>query len=587
MLKTSISKLYAHISKRRRSQFKSVLLLTVFSAFAEIISLGAVVPFIAVITSPKNILEYPLIVNINQLLNFEANQNLTAIISVFFIIAAVLSGTLRILLLKASISLGNATGADLSFKMFSITLNQSYISHIRSSSNDFISGITQKVTVATSVLASLITIITNLILFVAIFVILLLIDPLIAGAAFTAFGSVYLAISLISKKVLAQNGETIAAHQTKIVKISQEGISSMRDVIIHKRQHFYGDLYHKSLKKLRYSIGLNQFITLSPRFAMETVALVLIGIFTLYISDRSDLIVSSMPTLGALALGAQRLLPILQQIYGSYGNIVGNHQSLVDVLTVLERKPNNLLNSSVSEKITFKRKINLSHVTFSFSPNTSLILKDINIEVLKGQIIGFVGPTGSGKSTAMDIILGLLNPSDGNLLVDGSKIGQLNIDSWQNKLAHVPQNIYLADTSIAENIAFGISVEHIDLDRVKSVGDKAQITDFVSKTPEGYNTVVGERGIKLSGGQRQRIGIARALYNRSEVLVLDEATSALDTKTEELVMSAIGSLDSDLTIIVIAHRINTLKICDKIFEFNQNGNCSQTTYGSLLKKERR
>ena len=584
MSKNIVTRLYQHVSLKRRFQFKFVLVLTVVSAFAEIVSLSSVVPFIAVITQPEKILNFPLMKELASVLNLDPSTNMAGPISIIFVLSAIVAGLLRVLLLKFSIYLSNATGADLSFEMYRRTLYQPYLDHINRSSSSVISGITQKVASATGILAAMITVITSLVLFISIFLALIFIDPLVAGAAFLTFGLSYTAIAMLVKKTLNSNGQIIANQQTNIIKISQEGLGGIRDVILHRRQDYYSHLHQKSITQLTKAIGTNQFITLAPRFFMETVALVLIGLFTFSISGNSELIGSVLPTLGALALGAQRLLPLLQQLYGNYSLVTGSRQSLADVLDLLDVRPPKQLEVFSDKAMSFESGICLDCLSFRYSATSPLILDNLNILIRKGETVGFFGETGSGKSTALDLLLGLMSPDNGKLLVDGKEVNSSNILKWQSILGHVPQHIHLADASIAKNIAFGIPGEHIDYEKVRWAGNKAQMTDFVNKLADGYDAIVGEHGAKLSGGQRQRIGIARALYKKTSVLILDEATNALDSKTEDLVLNSIKSLSSDLTVIIITHRIATLKNCDKIYKFTEGGDCTEVNYNSILDK---
>jgi len=304
-------------------------------------------------------------------------------------------------------------------------------------------------------------------------------------------------------------------------------------------------------------------------------------------SLREDGLTTAIPILGALALGAQRLLPALQQAYSAYSALNGSQSSFQDVLRLLDQPlpqyaletDSNKDNESYSEivpptTISFNKEICLNNLSFKYAAdsieNTSWILKSINLTIVKGERIGFIGVTGSGKSTLLDIIMGLLPSTSGELTIDGELITSKNIKAWQAHIAHVPQNIYLSDSTIEENIAFGIHKEKINHQQVEKAAKQAQIAELIEEWEEGYQTSVGEQGIRLSGGQRQRIGIARALYKEADVLVFDEATSALDNETEQAVMEAIDGLGRDLTILTIAHRLTTLKGCDRIVKIDNN-----------------
>jgi ATP-binding cassette subfamily B protein len=317
---------------------------------------------------------------------------------------------------------------------------------------------------------------------------------------------------------------------------------------------------------------------------MEAVGMVMIAALAYALSRQVGGIATALPVLGALALGAQRLLPALQQIYGSWAGIAGNHGSLADTIELLDQPlPAEILQPDPAP-LLFQDAIRFDAVRFRYTGDGPWVLDGLNLTILKGARIGFVGSTGSGKSTTLDLLMGLLIPTEGELLVDGHPISGERLRAWQKTIAHVPQSIYLADATLAENIAFGVPPDTIDLDRVQQAARQAQIADFIESSPEGYKAHVGERGIRLSGGQRQRIGIARALYKQASVLVFDEATSALDNATEQSVMDAIEGLGSDLTILLIAHRLTTVRRCDTIVELEQGQVVAQGTYEQLLER---
>lgn len=293
-----------------------------------------------------------------------------------------------------------------------------------------------------------------------------------------------------------------------------------------------------------------------------------------------DGIATAIPTLGALALGAQKLLPLMQQIYSGWAVVAGSHHVLGDVVTLLRQPVAADINIRIAP-LAFNREINVNNVSFQYKPQLPMVVNQINLTITKGTRIGFIGSTGSGKSTLIDILMGLLTPSCGEIFVDGKQLMGMDQLAWQRNIAHVPQAIFLADASFAENIAFGVPINQIDQSRVRLAAQQAQISKFIESGSGGYEAMVGERGVRLSGGQRQRIGIARALYKNATVLVLDEATSALDSDTENSVMHAIRKLSPDLTILIIAHRLSTLSDCDKIYRLNQGRIESVSNYQDL------
>jgi ATP-binding cassette subfamily B protein len=278
-----------------------------------------------------------------------------------------------------------------------------------------------------------------------------------------------------------------------------------------------------------------------------------------------------IPLLGALSLGAQRLLPSLQQIYSGWASLKSYNAAIQGVLAMLNQPLPPQAPSA--EPLPLREDIRLAGVHFRYGPEQPQVLQGLDLEIRRGERIGLIGSTGSGKSTTVDLLMGLLAPSAGRVLVDGMDLHDPahpeRLVAWRATIAHVPQSIYLADSSIAENIAFGVPRQQIDLARVKQAAAQAQIASFIETRPEGYGSFVGERGIRLSGGQRQRIGIARALYKQARVLVFDEATSALDSGTEEAVMEAINTLSQSRTVIMIAHRLSTVQRCDRVVRLAQ------------------
>lgn len=415
----------------------------------------------------------------------------------------------------------------------------------------------------------------------SILIALFAIDFFAALISTIGFGSLYCGILYFSKSHLDSNSKKIAIESTKVIQALQEGLGGIRDVILDGNQNFYCKMYRNSDLPLRRAQGDNSFLTGSPRFLMEAIGMCLIAFLAYFLSQSDGGISKAIPILGALALGAQRLLPALQQIYGAISTIRGSKASFDDVIDLIDQ-PLTLESDASTKMMAFDHSISLSDVSFRYLDSSPYVVKSFNLNISSGSRIGFFGETGSGKSTLFDIIMGLLAPSSGALIVDGTKVDISNVKSWQANIAHVPQSIYLSDASIAENIAFGCEKSNIDYEAVKIAAKKSQISDFINELPEQYETKVGERGVRLSGGQKQRIGIARALYKKAKVIILDEATSALDSITEDEVMKSVEALQKDLTILIIAHRLTTLKNCDQIVELGNAGIIRTGSYNDLV-----
>ena len=578
-----LSSLWRHINRRRRKQFGFLLFLVILASFAEVVSIGAVIPFLGILTAPDKVFEHAAAQPLIDIFGFTEPTQLLMPLAISFGVAAIVAGLMRLLVLWIITRISYATGADFSISIYRRTLYQPYDVHANRNSSEVISGILSKANgVISSVIMPTLTIISSFIMLSLIMVALFTIDPLIALVVFAGFGSIYIFIIWLTRNQLLKDGQRIALESTQVVKSLQEGLGGIRDVLIDGSQEAYCRVYRNADYALRRAQGSNTFIGQSPRFVMEALGMLLIAILAYTLTQQEDGIAKAIPILGALALGAQRLLPVLQQAYAAWSSIQGGRVSLQDTLVLLEQELPDYAEQPVNSLLPFKDKISLNQLSFRYSKRSPWVLKNLNLNISKGSRVGFIGTTGSGKSTLIDIVMGLLQPSGGTFEVDGKLIDTGNHRAWQMHIAHVPQAIYLADSSIEENIAFGVPKEQIDHQRVRHAASQAQISSIIDTWSEQYETIVGERGVRLSGGQCQRIGIARALYKRADVIVFDEATSALDVETEQAVMQAIENLSENLTILIIAHRITTLKNCTQIVELG-NGVIKRTgTYQEIV-----
>jgi ATP-binding cassette, subfamily B, bacterial PglK len=579
----SVKSLWRHLSKRRKKQFSMLLILMIVASVAEVVSIGAVLPFLGMLTSPEEVYDHELLQPLIQFLEISEPSQLILPLTIIFIIAALFAGIIRLVLLYVTTRLSFATGADISINIYRRTLYQDYTIHMSRNSSEVIDGIVTKTnTVIRSILTPVLILISSIVLLLGIMSFLFFIDIMIALTAFFGFGCLYWIVIRYTRKQLKVNSQCIADKSTMLVKSLQEGLGGIRDVLIDGTQKFYCQLYRNSDLPLRRASGDNQFISGSPRYAMEAIGMTLIAILAYTMTQEKGGITTAIPVLGALALGAQRLLPVLQQAYNAYSSIQGSKSSFKDILDLLDQKMPEYANQPTPKPIPFEKEIKLTNLNFRYTKDAPWTLRGINLSIKNGERVGFIGETGSGKSTLLDIIMGLLSPTSGELIVDQQPINNQNCRAWQVHISHVPQNIYLSDGSIEENIAFGISKDEIDHQQVEKAAQQAQISDLIEGWSDGYQTFVGERGVRLSGGQRQRIAIARAFYKRADVLIFDEATSSLDNKTEQAIMKAIEGLERSMTILIIAHRLTTLKGCDKIIRLNKNNTLDILTYKEVM-----
>lgn len=563
-----LKRLWFNIGHTRRKHFSFLLLLMLAVSFAEIISIGAVLPFLTVLTEPDRVFHHPYAQNLIHIADIKTANALILPITVVFTVAALFAGFMRLLLLWASMRLTYAIGADISNDIYRRTLYQPYSVHVSRNSSEIINGITGKTNSSIGIIMLILNLISSSIMLAFILCALMSVDLSVALAVFGGFGVLYLLTSWITRPLLLKNSKRIAYESTQVIKCLQEGLGGIRDILIGRGQSAYCQAYLDADLPLRRSQSTINFIGASPRFVVEALGMILIAVVAFSLSKQSDGIAQSISILGVMAIGAQRLLPLLQQAYAAWSGIKGGQASLCDTLNLLEQELPDHANKLTLDPIAFQTTINLKNLSFRYGLETPWIFKDLNLTIIKGDRVGFIGSTGSGKSTLLDIVMGLLQPVDGVIEIDGQVITVDNSQAWQLHIAHVPQEIFLADSTVEENIAFGVPRHRIDFNKVRRAAQQAQIAESIESWPMQYQTFVGERGVRLSGGQRQRIGIARALYKQADVIIFDEATSALDTETEQAVMTAIENLDKDLTLLIIAHRITTLKNCTRIIELS-------------------
>lgn len=573
-LTSSLKHLFSHVSHRRRWQLSGLLVLMLVGAVAEMATLGAVVPFLALLADPGMANQYPLLLQVLGWLG-GTTGNLLLSAAILFGIIAVGAGLVRILLMWVSLRISFGLGADIGGEVYRRTLYQPYSWHVARNSSEILAGIDKVNAVVNSIITPLTQGAVSFVLSLGILAMLVAIDPQTALIAGIGFSILYGLTTLVLRRQLLRNSKIIAANVTLRVQAVQEGLGGIRDVLLDGTQPIYHRRFAVYDYAMRRGQAANNLIGATPRYIIEAFGMVFIVALAYWLAGRQGGLSGAIPVLGALAIGAQKLLPQMQLVYYSWSSISGNRNQLIDVLALLDRPipaeyrqapPHPPQALGPSQNRLTRPLIALRGVSFRYKPEATDVLQNINLEISRGLRVGFIGKTGSGKSTLIDLIMGLLEPTDGQIEIEGQPLVAGNRRLWQQRIAHVPQSIYLSDNSIAENIAFGLPTGLIDMARVKQAAAKAQIADFIQTLPQDYQTPVGERGVRLSGGQRQRIGLARALYKQADVLVLDEATSALDDATEKAVMVAIKALSNELTVLMIAHRVTTLRDCDRIIE---------------------
>lgn len=583
-LKSSLIKLWAQIGNRRRIQLSLLFGLSIIASVADILSIGAILPFMAALANPQELFEHQIAQPLVELMQIRSPSELLLPLTIAFVVAAIGAAIIRYLLLWCQIKMAHIIGTDISNRIFQLSLLQPYEVHVSRNSAEIISAVTVKAhQVIRQVIMPLI-IITNSVVFIgAVLVILASIGPETGIVAFLGLGCIYIIIVLVTKSGLLKAGQIVNKRQNHVVKILQEGLGGIRDVIIGGTQESYRTLYYKADTEMRHAMAKIQIVGQGPRYAIEMLGIIGLAVFVYTISANDAGLKDAIPIIAALAMGAQRIMPTLQQTYNAWTQIRGSQAVLEEALRLLEQQVTIQSSSTDSAALKFNEKIELKNVSFQYKvENRRKILQNLNLIIRKGSRIGILGPTGCGKSTLLDLLMGLLIPTTGTITIDGIAITQHNSRAWQAHIAHVPQAIFLADATITENIAFGVPANKVDLARVKLATKLAQIDKYIDSLDRGYNTMVGERGVRLSGGQRQRLGIARALYKRASVIILDEATSALDEGTERAIMNAIKDLHEECTIIMVAHRLTTLKNCSEVIELKEGSIFKHGSYASVV-----
>ena len=546
--------------------FILLILFSLITALFEILFLISIIPFFSIIFDTQineNIFYYKFLIFFFG--NYFENQ--TVFFTFLFGILSIIVGILRLVLLRLNIIFTAKTSAYLGDTLFENILLRPFSFHVNLNSSELISLITQKNNDISNLIMSIVLLSSNFIIFISIFLCLLFLKTSLVLVVSIFFFVIYFFIELLSRKVLLKNSKIIADNQSKVVKSLQESFGAIKEIIMQNLQQHYIKIFSKSNSSIHTKIGQNRLISQFPRYIVETGTLLLLCVIVLYYSNKNLDIVNILPLLTAIAIGVQRLLPLMQQIYFNFSNIVGKKSALDDYVKIYNQElfTNNF--DQTDQRIIFDNHIKLENINLSYGQKK--IFENLNIKIKKNSCVGVVGKTGSGKTTFIHLLNGLIFPDKGKVIIDDVELNQKNFKNWVSKITYVPQEIFLFDDTISRNIALGKSKDEIDYDKLYDVCKKAQILDLIESKKDRFEEKIGERGIKLSAGERQRLGIARALYSNPKILILDEATSALDYNTEKKIMTSIYSMKINTTIIIIAHRLNTLEQCENIIDIEE------------------
>ena len=589
------------LSRDHRRRLWGLAILTLLSGFFEIAGVASIMPFMGMIVDPELAMKNRWIALIHQGVPLSPRPFMIflggAVLGVLFLsnfVSALTTWTI----LRFSLS----AGRDLSKMMFTVYLSHPYLFFLGRNTSELAQiTIFEVGRLVNGILIPALTVFSRIVIALFILGLLLVVNPMIALLAGAILGGAYGVVFFLVRRTLARTGQEISKENSRRFQVVSETFSGIKDIKILGREKAFFDQFSRPAERYALHQSRSQMIALLPRYAMETLAFGgIIGIVLVLLSMGGNLS-STLPLISLYALAGYRLMPTLQQIFANLSQIRFNLPAIDKVVEDIEglpkdapeegggqRVPSGILPvpPPVEDPLPFHREILLSGVSFAYPSREEKVLDRLTLSIAANTSVGIVGSTGSGKTTTLDILLGLLDPSEGELRVDGVPVTVENRRRWQANIGYVPQQILLIDDTVKNNIAFGIPEGEIEMDRVIRAARLAHLHDFIlTELPKGYDTGIGERGVRLSGGQRQRIGIARALYHDPSVLVLDEATSALDNMTESVIMEALATLSRQKTILMVAHRLTTVRDCDMIVVLDRGRVADIGTYHELLERD--
>lgn len=582
-----IRQLFSLLSARQVRQFYVLQVLVVVMAFTELLGIASIAPFMALVGDISILEKSNVFAELYQMSGLTNPMDFVFYTGLLVLVALTVSTLVSMFTIWKLSLYGASVGIEIADRLYAYYMQEDWQFHSSGSSAQLTKQVsTEAMRITGGIIQPLMQMNAKVVLAVLISVSILIYNPVIAIVGLLIFAIAYFLLYKLIRNKLISNGEEISQVSTDRFRLMNEGFGGIKDVLLLNRSHDFVKRFEESGKIYSRALGTNAGIGQVPRYFMELIAFgTMIGLVLLLIKLHDGDLGAVLPILAVYALAAFKLLPALQQIYSSIAQIKGNLAAFEAVREDLEQSLN--VRGFISEEtipvhMGLKKDITLDNVSFNYPGKSKPAVNGVTMTIPANSVVGLVGSTGSGKSTLIDLLLGLLTPQSGQISADNIDINSENQRDWQDTLGFVPQSIFLSEGTIAENIAFGLPSKDIDLKQVNKTLELAHLTELVDQLPDGVNTKVGERGVQLSGGQRQRIGIARALYHEADVLVFDEATSALDGITEKIIMDAIHEFSGKKTIIMIAHRLKTVQKCDIIYLMAHGKIVDSGTYEYLV-----
>ena len=585
-----IRQLFEVLTPAQRKNYYFLQVLVILMAIMEIIGVASIVPFMALVGDMDQLNQDSIFGRAYIASGINTEFKFVLILGISVLVLLIIASAVSIFTIWRLTKFAHKTGAELGDRLYSYYLKKDWLFHASGNSSNLIKKIaTETPRTTQGIIVQLMQMNAKIVLAIFVTITVFFYDPKVALLGFLIFSMAYTFLFNIVKIRLQRNGKVISDVYQRRFGLMNEGFGGIKDILLLGRDLYFIDRFRETGRKLAYSLGNNAALAQAPRYFIEFVAFgsIILLVIYLFVSHNGDLGII-IPSLTVYAVASVKILPAFQQIYSSIADIRGNISAFESIQPDLadSLKTDEYVIKDNKKILSPKHKIAIENVSFNYDEKEEFALNKLNIEIPVKDVIGIVGTSGSGKSTLIDIFLGLIKPKKGHLKVDDIIIDDHNVRSWQNNIGFVAQSIFLSDSSIAENIAFGIPKDKIDIERVTKSIELAHLMELVESFKDGIYTNVGERGVQLSGGQRQRIGIARSLYHGAEVLVFDEATSSLDGITEKMIMQAIHEFSGEKTIILIAHRLKTVKQCDQIFFMDKGRVIDQGTFKELIKKNK-
>jgi|AntDeeMinimDraft_5_1070356.scaffolds.fasta_scaffold09538_2 ATP-binding cassette subfamily C protein len=587
-----LKKLQQLFPRATKVKFGILLFLMLIGTILELMGIGAIPAFLSTMVSPQTILQIPVIGSVFTYYEISNAQELLLYAGLGLLLVYIIKNAYLSLLYYIKSKFIRDRKIELAQRMFTAYMLAPYAFHLDRNTAELLRNANLEVRIiGNEVLNPLLQLILNGITAIAITTLLLIIEPVISLIVVSILGVASLLFMRLTRHRMEAMGEEEQRQRTVSYKVMHEAFGSLKAVKILKRELYFIQKFLKSFYKANQAQHVKEIMSSWTRPFMEVMAVIgmlLVAFSTIYLGKALETLV---PTLGLFGIAILKLQASITAAVSNFTMLKYSNYSInpvYDDLKILESSSNSSTTTRQNNTVPafkFNNQIDIESLFYRYHDSDEFVLKDINLTIPNGSSAGIVGPTGAGKSTLIDILLGLLQPTNGQLKVDGESIYE-NMAGWQANIGYIPQDIYLLDDSIKRNIALGIQDEAIDEDQLKESIRMAQIKDLVNNLPDGWDTAVGERGVRLSGGQLQRVGIARALYHNPDILVMDEATSSLDTSTEKSVMQALNRAKKGRTFIMIAHRLSTVKNCDQIYLLKEGKLLSSGTYHHLAEKSK-